>query len=98
PAFVSRSLHDALPISLAAPFLVSMGVKKLDAVCIALLGHAIGVSFGAVGTPVLAQAGALPFSELEIARATAIYHAMLGSLMAFADRKSTRLNSSHVKI
>ena len=38
--------------------LVGLGFTPVRAVALALLGHAAGVSFGAVGTPALAQIGA----------------------------------------
>lgn len=70
--------------ALAAPFLVGMGIGKLEAVAIALVGHAIGVSFGAVGTPVVPQLAIADIPPRELAAATARYHALLGWFMAFA--------------
>lgn len=69
--------------ALAAPFLVSVGFKPVQAVSIALVGHAVGVSFGAVGTPVAAQVAASGVSGLELAATTARYHALLGWIMPF---------------
>jgi lactate permease len=69
--------------ALAAPFLVSVGFKPVQAVSIALVGHAVGVSFGAVGTPVAAQVAAGGVSGLELAATTARYHALLGWIMPF---------------
>ncbi len=43
-----------------------------------MVGHAAGVSFGAVGTPVLAQVALVESTALELARATATYHLALG--------------------
>jgi lactate permease len=37
--------------ALAAPFLVALGMSPLAAVTAAMLGHVVGVTFGAVGTP-----------------------------------------------
>ncbi len=71
------------PIALAAPLLVSLGLPPLQAVVLALLGHAVGVSFGALGTPVLAQAGLTGLDAREIAWRTAALHASLGGLMMF---------------
>ncbi len=68
--------------ALAAPFLVSAGFAPLQAVILALVGHAAGVSFGAIGTPIVPQVAASEFSALEIARATAPYHALLGVALA----------------
>ncbi len=66
------------PIALVAPLLVGLGVPALTAVVLALLGHAAGVSFGALGTPVLAQAGLTGVPALDIAWRTAALHAVLG--------------------
>lgn len=68
--------------ALAAPFLVSMGIAKVEAVCIALIGHAVGVSFGAVGTPIELQIAVTPFTGVQLSAATAVYHAVLGWCMA----------------
>lgn len=68
--------------ALAAPFLVSMGFGKVEAVAIVLVGHAIGVSFGAVGTPIIPLAAVTPFTALELSSSIATYHALLGWLMA----------------
>jgi len=69
--------------ALAAPFLVSMGFGKVEAVAIVLIGHGIGVSFGAIGAPILPLAAATPFSALELSSSVAAYHGLLGWLMAF---------------
>jgi hypothetical protein len=69
------------PIALAAPFLVAAGFRPVEAVSAALVGHAAGVSFGAVGTPVLAQVAASGFTGAELARATVPYHTILGWIL-----------------
>lgn len=68
--------------ALAAPFLVSAGFRPVQAVVVALIGHAAGVSFGAVGTPVIPQLAVTPFSGAEIAAATVAYHGLTGWLLA----------------
>ncbi|MDP1930901.1 MAG: L-lactate permease [Gammaproteobacteria bacterium] len=68
--------------ALTAPFLVSMGLGKVEAVTIVLIGHSIGVSFGAVGTPLIPLAAVAPLSALELSASVALYHAVLGLLMA----------------
>jgi lactate permease len=65
-------------VALAAPFLVGVGFRPLHAVTIALIGHAVGVSFGAVGTPIVPQVAATGLDAVAISGATAIYHALLG--------------------
>ncbi|MDY0049760.1 MAG: L-lactate permease [Halothiobacillaceae bacterium] len=69
------------PIALAAPLLVGAGFSPITAVILVLIGHAVGVSFGAVGTPVMAQEAATGLPGAQIAAATAAYHAPLGWLM-----------------
>ena len=69
------------PIALVAPLLVGLGVPPLTAVVLALLGHAAGVSFGALGTPVLAQAGLTGVPALDIAWRSALLHAVLGGVL-----------------
>lgn len=64
--------------ALAAPFLVGAGFTPIQAVVLALVGHVAGVSFGAIGTPIVPQVAATGFTAVEISRATAPYHAVLG--------------------
>ncbi len=72
------------PIALVAPILVSLGYGPVPAVAVALIAHSVGVSFGAVGTPVLAQLALTPFAAVELSRATGLLHAALGTLMLAA--------------
>ena len=82
--FVEGAAGFGTSVALAAPFLVSAGFRRIEAVTIALVGHAVGVSFGAVGTPVLAQVAVTPYTGLEIAAATGIYHGLVGWVMPLA--------------
>ncbi len=68
--------------ALAAPFLVGAGFSPSRAVILALVGHVAGVSFGAIGTPIVPQVAATEFTALEISQATAPYHALLGVALA----------------
>jgi lactate permease len=79
--FLEGAAGFGTPIALAAPFLVGMGFRPVEALTAALVGHAVGVSFGAVGTPVMAQVGATAFGGREIAAATALFHLLLGGVM-----------------
>lgn len=72
------------PVALAAPILVGLGFSPIRAVVLALAGHAAGVSFGAVGTPVLPQMAAAELSGIELARAAALLHALVGWLLVGA--------------
>src|SRR6056297_23710 len=79
--FVEGAAGFGTSVALAAPFLVAAGFGRVEAVTIALVGHSVGVSFGAVGTPILPQLAVTPFSGLELASATAAYHSLVGWLM-----------------
>ncbi|MCW5610514.1 MAG: L-lactate permease [Rubrivivax sp.] len=79
--FLEGAAGFGTPIALAAPLLVGLGVPPLQAVVLALLGHAAGVSFGALGTPVLAQVGLTGLDAGAIAWRTALLHALLGPLL-----------------
>lgn len=71
-------------VALAAPFLVGFGFAPAQAVVITLIGHSVGVSFGAVGTPILAQAQLVPFAAGELGAAAASFHVVLGWVMLVA--------------
>lgn len=70
------------PVALAAPILVALGFPPVRAVALALIGHAVGVSFGAVGTPILPQLAATGLDATVLAGTTALLHAALGWTMA----------------
>lgn len=69
------------PVALTAPLLVGLGFSPIRAVALALLGHAGGVSFGALGAPVLAQVELTGLTPLGIARQTALLHGLTGWLL-----------------
>lgn len=79
--FLEGAAGFGTPIALAAPFLVGFGFSPVQAVTISLIGHCVGVSFGAVGTPIIPQVAVTDFTGLEIARATVDFHAILGAVM-----------------
>ncbi len=79
--FLEGAAGFGTPIALAAPFLVGFGFSPVQAVTIALIGHSVGVSFGAVGTPIIPQIAATDFSGLAIAGVTADFHVILGAIM-----------------
>lgn len=82
--FLEGASGFGAPVALAAPFLVMLGHPPIRAVVLALVGHAAGVSFGALGTPVVAQAALLPLSPDEIAQATAMLHLAAGWILLCA--------------
>ncbi len=70
------------PVALAAPILVGFGFEPVRAVELALVGHAVGASFGAVGTPVMPQVAASGLDPVAISAATVLLHAALGWTLA----------------
>ncbi len=76
--FMEGAAGFGTSVALAAPFLVSAGFAPITAVVAAMLGHSVGVSFGAVGTPIVPQVAATGLSALELAQATGLYHSLLG--------------------
>ncbi|MVT27058.1 L-lactate permease [Nesterenkonia alkaliphila] len=77
--FLEGAAGFGTPVALAAPFLVALGLSPLRAVTAALAGHIAGVSFGAIGTPVLAQSALIDADPATVAQATAPYHMLLGA-------------------
>lgn len=76
--FLEGAAGFGTTIALAAPVLVSLGFQPVVALTMALTGHVAGVSFGAVGTPILPQMAATGLSGLALARANGFYHSVLG--------------------
>ncbi|NJM05619.1 L-lactate permease [Candidatus Gracilibacteria bacterium] len=54
--FLEGAAGFGTSIALTAPFLIGFGFTPVEALSATLIGHSVGVSFGAVGTPVFAQA------------------------------------------
>lgn len=82
--FLEGAAGFGTPVALAAPLLVSGGLTPVTALVAALLGHAAGVSFGAVGTPVLAQSSLVDIPPLDLARATVVLHLAVGWVLLAA--------------
>lgn len=79
--FMEGAAGFGTPVALAAPLLVGLGYAPVRAVVLGLLGHAAGVSFGAVGTPVLAQVSATGLAGVEIAGRAALLHALCAPVL-----------------
>jgi lactate permease len=97
--FMEGAAGFGTPVALAAPLLVGLGLPPVRAVAVALLGHAPGVSFGAIGTPVFAQIDATGQTPATLALATAALHAPLMPVVVFAVlrlAKGARLDRSEV--
>lgn len=69
------------PVALTAPLLVSVGFAPAMAVAVALIGHSVGVSFGAIGAPMVPLITAAEFDSTGMSRAIGIYHLALGWVM-----------------
>jgi lactate permease len=80
--FAEGAAGFGTPVALAAPLLVALGFPPVRAVALALVGHAVGVSFGAVGTPLMAQVAASGVDALSLSGTSALMHATLGWTMA----------------
>jgi len=80
--FAEGAAGFGTPVALAAPMLVAVGFTPVKAVSLALIGHAVGVSFGAIGTPVLPQLAATGLAPRDLAGMMAGLHAGLGWTMA----------------
>jgi lactate permease len=76
--FIEGAAGFGTPVALAAPLLVGLGYDPVRAVVLALLGHAAGVSFGAVGTPTLVQVELTGLDPAALAGRIAALHALLG--------------------
>jgi len=75
--FIEGAAGFGTPVALGAPLLVGLGYDPVRAVVLALLGHAAGVSFGAVGTPTLAQVTVSELDPTALAGRVALLHAIL---------------------
>jgi len=82
--FMEGAAGFGTPVALSAPLLVGLGFAPVRAVALALLGHAGGVSFGAVGTPALAQIALLDLPGTALAGWTMLLHLVPMVLLALA--------------
>lgn len=82
--FMEGAAGFGTPIALAAPLLVSLGFTPVVAVALPLIGHVVGNSFGALGTPIFAQSDVSGVSGSNIALPTALLHASLAPVLALS--------------
>src|SRR5215475_1901485 len=82
--FMEGAAGFGTPIALAAPLLFSLGFTPVVAVALPLIAHVAGNSFGALGTPILAQADVSGISGGKIAPPTALLHASLAPLLTLS--------------
>jgi len=82
--FMEGAAGFGTPVALAAPLLVGLGYTPVRAVTLALLGHAAGVSFGAVGTPTLAQVNLTDLSPTALSGTVALVQAAISPILLLA--------------
>jgi lactate permease len=82
--FIEGAAGFGTPVALAAPLLAGLGYPPVRAVVLALLGHAAGVSFGAVGTPTLTQVDLSGLDPRSLAGAIALLHVLPGMILLLA--------------
>lgn len=82
--FIEGAAGFGAPVALAAPLLVGMGYPPVRAVALALLGHAAGVAFGAVGTPTLAQVELSGLDPRALAGTVALLQALAAPVLLLA--------------
>lgn len=75
--FLEGAAGFGTPIALVAPMLVALGFPPVKSLVMALFGHAAGVSFGAVGTPIVPLAQAAPLEANLLSLLILVPHAML---------------------
>jgi lactate permease len=89
--FLEGAAGFGTPVALAAPLLVGIGLSPVRALTLVLIGHAVGVSFGAIGTPIIPLLAAAVVSPTTLSVGIALLHAALGwSLAALVFRTADR--------
>lgn len=66
------------PVALVAPMLVALGFSPQRSLVLALIGHAAGVSFGAVGIPMVPLLEAFAVDPRELSLTIMLLHTVLG--------------------
>lgn len=79
--FLEGSAGFGTPVALVAPLLAGLGMPPVRAVVVALLGHAAGVSFGALGTPLATLSAITGLPGGELAWRTALLNAAVAFLV-----------------
>lgn len=80
--FLEGAAGFGTPVALTAPMLVALGFPPLRALVLALLGHAAGVSFGAVGTPIVPLLEASPVDARMLSSMILLLHAAIAWWLA----------------
>jgi lactate permease len=92
--FLEGAAGFGTPIALAAPLLVGLGFSPARALTLVLIGHAAGVSFGAVGTPIVPLLAAAAVSPTGLSLGIALMHAALGWALAALVFRMANLTAS----
>jgi len=79
--FLEGAAGFGTPIALVAPMLVALGFPPVKSLVMALFGHAAGVSFGAVGTPIVPLAQAAPIDTDVLSLLILVPHALLATAL-----------------
>ncbi|RDV37702.1 L-lactate permease [Bradymonadaceae bacterium TMQ3] len=79
--FLEGAAGFGTPAALTAPFLVAFGFPAVHAVAITLIGYAVGVSFGALGTPIMVQLASTDVDPLNLGRVTSDLSVPVGALL-----------------
>ena len=82
--FLEGAAGFGTPAAIVAPLLLALGVPAVQAVVVALLGHAAGVVFGALGTPLVAQAAVTGLALDDLAGPTALLNAGAATVLMLA--------------
>lgn len=80
--FLEGASGFGTPVAIVAPMLVALGVAPVRALLVALIGHVVGVSFGAVGAPMVPLVEAAPVDERRLSLAILLLHACIGWSLA----------------
>lgn len=80
--FLEGASGFGTPVAIVGPMLVALGVAPERALLVALMGHVVGVSFGAVGAPMVPLLEAAPVDERRLSLAILLLHACLGWTLA----------------
>lgn len=80
--FMEGAAGFGTPIALAAPLLVALGFTPVTALVLAIVGSAVAVPFGAVGTPMAALVGETALDPPALSVAVALLNASVGWIMA----------------
>ncbi|MFN3943439.1 MAG: L-lactate permease [Allosphingosinicella sp.] len=92
--FLEGAAGFGTPVALAAPLLVGLGFPPATALVMVLVGHAAGVSFGALGTPMVPLLAAARVDPAALSLAILLLHAalawaLLALVLRFAGARRT---------